>query len=257
MSAERPISEEDLQAYVDDRLEIARQAEVSAYLELHPDLRRRVETYRAQRTALRAALQPAAEEPIPGALNLHRIVEDQKRGRPAIGWRNLAAGLALLAIGATGGWSLRSAETGGVGVLAREAADSFRVYGSDHIHPVELRADDSAELAGWVTASLGRAVQIPDLAQAGYRFMGGRIVPTAHGAAAMFMYDNDHGIRLAMLVRPMVSEQDASMSEHALGDIKGYAWAEKGLGYSLVGDVAPEQIHPLADEIRRQERLKS
>ena len=145
-----------------------------------------------------------------------------------------------------------SNSSAGITALAQEAADTFRVYGKDHMHPVELRANDSAQLASWVTRALQHPVTIPDLTQSGYRFMGGRVVPTAHGAAVMFMYDDDHGTRLTMLARPMTVDREAPMSERAMGDVRGYAWADKGIGYSLVGEIPSELLHPLANEIRRQ-----
>jgi anti-sigma factor RsiW len=53
---------------------------------------------------------------------------------------------------------------------------------------------------------------MPDLAASGYRFMGGRIVATAQGPAALFMYDDDRGTRLVMLARPMAADQNQPMT---------------------------------------------
>jgi anti-sigma factor RsiW len=259
MSSERPISEDDLHAYVDHALDAERQIEVQAYLDRHPEIRARIDGYRSHRERLREALQPVADEPIPAELNLRRLVEDHGRGRRMPVWQGVAAAMVLLAIGTAGGWSLRgtmSYEPAGIATVAQEAADAFRVYGNDHVHPVELRAADRAQLASWVTQSLQHPVTIPDLEQAGYRFMGGRVVPTAHGAAAMFMYDDDHGTRLTMLVRQMTVDRDAAMAAHAIGDIRGFTWAVNGIGYGLVGDVPTEQLQPVANEIRRQARQK-
>ena len=61
-----------------------------------------------------------------------------------------------------------------------------------------------------------------------------------------------HGTRLVMLVRPMEIEKNTMMSQYANGRTTGFAWARDGIGYSLVGAAAPEVLHPLADEIRRQ-----
>lgn len=58
--------------------------------------------------------------------------------------------------------------------------------------------------------------------------MGGRIVATAHGPAALLMYD-DHGLRLVMLMRPMSREQNMPMARYAEGALNGYSWAAKGL----------------------------
>ncbi|PAY07962.1 hypothetical protein CK489_20040 [Bradyrhizobium sp. UFLA03-84] len=247
----RPISEDDLHAYVDHALEPERQAEVAAYLESHPDVARRVASFSDQRSMLRAALAPIAEEPLPPQLNLSRIIESKRR-RPA-SFRWAIAAMLMLAIGGVGGWAIRGATegpAGGLAALAQEASDSYKVYASDRTRPVELR--DSAELVQWVSNRLQQPVKLPDLTKSGYRLMGGRVVPTAHGPAAMFMYDDDHGERLVVLTRPMTSDQNAPMAAHSGGDVAGFSWADGGTGYSVVGPRGVESLRPLANEIRKQ-----
>lgn len=249
----RPISEDDLHAYVDRALEPEREAEVAAYLQDHPDVAKRVADYSDQRSWLRDALAPIAGEPLPPQLNLSRIIESgRRRSVPSFRWA--IAAMLMLAIGGLGGWVVRGAAepTGGIGALAQEASASYQVYASDRIRPVELR--DSTELAAWVSGRLRQPVKLPDLSKSGYRFMGGRVVPTAHGPAAMFMYDDDRGDRLVVLTRPMTSDQNAPMAPHASGNVGGFSWADDGMGYSLVGPGAAETLRPLADEVRKQAR---
>jgi len=250
----RPITEEDLHSFVDRTLDPRREAEVSVYLEAHPDVAERIGGYAEQRDMLRAALAPVAEEPLPPELDLARMIERRRRPGLAPRWAAVAA-VALLCLGGAGGWSLRDMvrpSLEGVAALAQEAAESYAVYAPDHVHPVEVRAADRDELVGWASRRLGYQVAVPDLAASGYRFMGGRVVATAHGPAALFMYDDDHGTRLVMLTRSMAVDQNTPMSPHAYGPVNGFAWAEKGLGYSLVGPAAPETLHPIANEVRRQ-----
>jgi anti-sigma factor RsiW len=251
----RPITEEELHGFVDGVLAPDREAEVSAYVDANPDIAARIAAYAEQRTMLRAALAPIAAEPLPPELNLARMIAQRGRPRRTSWWGAAAAAVVLLCAGGAGGWSLRGVgqpPSGGVAAIAQEAAQNFAVYGSDRIRPVELRATDRAELVDWTTQRLGRPVGVPDLAASGYRFMGGRIVATPHGPAAMFMYDDDRGTRLVMLARPMKAEQDAPMTPHADGAVNGFAWADDGLGYSLVGPTAPGALHPIANEVRRQ-----
>jgi anti-sigma factor RsiW len=251
----RPITEEDLHGYVDRVLDPARETEVSAYLAAHPDIAARIASYAQQRSMLRSALLPIAEEPLPPELDLARMTARHGRPRRTTWWNAAAAAVVLLCVGGAGGWWLRgfnTTPTEGIAAIAQEATENFAVYGSDRIRPVELRATDRAELVDWATQRLGRPVGVPDLAASGYRFMGGRIVTTAHGPAAMFMYDDDRGIRLVMLARPMQADQNAPMTPHAAGAINGFAWADNGLGYGLVGPTAPETLHPVANEVRRQ-----
>jgi len=42
------------------------------------------------------------------------------------------------------------------------------------------------------------------------------------------------------------------MTPQSHGDVGGFAWADDGLGYSLVGQAAPETLRPIANEVRKQ-----
>lgn len=257
MNSERP-TEDEFQAFVDGVLDEATHARVEDYLVGHPEEAERIADYLAQRGELRQVLQPIAEEKVPPRLDLDRILaagQAESRRPWFADWRAMAAGLVLLLAGGASGWLLHGApapESGGIAALAREAADNYAVYGADHVRPVELKADARDELVKWVSNRLQRPIAVPDLSTSGYRFMGGRLVATAHGPAALFFYDDDRGTRLAMLVRPMEVDKNAAMTEHDLDGTGGIAWSKDGLGFSLVGPAPPALLHPLADEARRQ-----
>jgi anti-sigma factor RsiW len=165
------------------------------------------------------------------------------------------AAMLLLCIGGVSGWVVRGtlqAAPGGLVALAQEATASYNVYAPDQVRTVEVRASDSAQLVQWVSDRLRRPVKVPDLANSGYRLMGGRLVATQHGPAAMFMYDDDHGSRLVVLTRPMsTADENAPMTRQSHGDVGGFAWADDGVGYSLMGHAAPESLRPIANEVRK------
>jgi anti-sigma factor RsiW len=255
MSIGHPITEDELHGYVDGVLAPERRAEIQAYLDDHPEVAQRVTGYAAQREALRSAFGPIAEEPVPPELSLSRLIEARRTSSRRLPWRSAAAAILLLALGIGGGWlgrGLSEPAQGGIAALAQEGADSYAVYATDRVRAVEIGADKQDELVRWVSNRLQRPVSVPDLTQAGYHFMGGRLVATAHGPAGLFMYDDGHGTRLSMLVRPMAIDGDTPMSEHSRGTVSGVAWADQGLGYSLVGAKPAQLLHPIADEVRRQ-----
>jgi anti-sigma factor RsiW len=251
----RPITEDDLHAHVDGVLESERQEEVAAYLESHPDVAKRIAGFAGQRELLRKALAPIADEPLPPQLNLSRIIESRQRRRLPFSWA--VAAMLMLSIGGLSGWVMRGtvqASSGGLAALAQEAAYSYQVYAPDRVQPVEMRATDSAQLVQWVSNRLHQPVKLPDLTTSGYRLMGGRLIATSHGPAAMFMYDDDRGQRLVVLTRPMTTDQNAPMAPHSQDNVAGFAWADGGMGYSLVGQAAAESLRPIANEVRRQAR---
>ena len=254
MTPGRPISEDDLHAYVDGVLDPARKGELEAYLDRSPEVAGRVASYARQRQDLRAALAPIAAEPVPPQLNLARLAERRPRGAwPQ--WQSAAAAVLLLVLGGSGGWMAHGQmhpPMAGAALMAQEAADNYQVYGADPARPVELTETDRGTLLNWVSQRLQHPIAVPDLSASGYHFMGGRLVATSHGPAGMFLYDDGKGGRLAMLVRPMTKDGDMPMTEHTMDGVDGYVWGAKGLGYSLVGDAAPNVLHPLANEVRRQ-----
>lgn len=44
----------------------------------------------------------------------------------------------------------------------------------------------------------------------------------------------------------MPTEQNAPMAPHSDGGVSGFAWADRGMGYSMVGQVAPDSLRPIA-----------
>src|SRR5260370_7678101 len=181
----RPITEDDLHAYVDRVLEPELQAEVAGYLGDHPDVAKRVDAFSDRRDQLRAAHAPIAAEPLPAELNLSRIIENRAR-RPSLARWAMAARL-LLSIGGLGGWAVRGAlqaSPGGLVALAQEAAVSYSVYAPDRVRPVEVRASGSAQLVKWVSRRLRRSFKVSARSTSGYRLVGVPPAPTPHPPAA-------------------------------------------------------------------------
>ncbi|MEK7687522.1 MAG: anti-sigma factor, partial [Pseudomonadota bacterium] len=102
------IGEDDLQAFIDDRLDASRRAAVEAHLDAHPEIRERVTAERRQRAMLRSQLAAKFAEPIPARLRIANI-RAARRGIWGSGnWtgqvRLAAAALVIFVVGAAGGW---------------------------------------------------------------------------------------------------------------------------------------------------------
>lgn len=248
----RKIDEDDLHAYVDGLLDEQRRREVQDHLDRHPQDAACVGIYREQRQLLRSALAPIADEPIPERLQIHALLA-RRADPPQWRWRMAAAVMMALGMGSFGGWQLHgawdAAPTAGVTALAGEARSSFAAY--MHDDPGET---DRSTLLRLVSDKLQRSIDIPDLGASGYRYVGGRLVSTANGTGGLFFYEREDGTRIAMMVRPMQVDKEAPMMKQTAGSVGGFTWAEKGLGYSVVGTAATDLLHPIADEVRRQLR---
>jgi len=255
----RPILEEDLHSFVDGLLDPDRRREVQDYIDRHPEAAEFASRMWAQRQALRAAFADIADEPVPSRLNLQRLIAERTHHiERAPTWRIAAAVVLALGFGGASGWMARGASgetSAGIASLSREANASYAVYAFDTVHPVEIDGAHKAELVRWVSHRLERPVPVPDLERSGFRLIGGRLVATEHGPAALFLYDGENGARLALLARPMAIQRDTPTMHPNNGPFGGYSWADKGLGYSVVGNDGAVDLHPLADEVRRQVRM--
>ena len=247
----RPITENELHAYVDGQLDPERRASVDRYLREQPEVARRVAAYGTQREELRAAFAARAAAPIPPSLDLARLIEERLTRRRAP-WR-LAASVALaLGLGGAGGWYLGSRPPTGLDALAQEAGASYAVFAADERRPMGLWAEQRNDLTRWVSNRLNRPVSPPDLSMAGYRFLGGRLIATERGPAALFMYENESGARLVVFVRPMARGNATAIEPVEAGPVDGCAWIERGVGYTVVAAEPYDRLLELSRQVRQQ-----
>lgn len=250
-----PITEADLQAYVDDRLTPERKATLAAWLVEHEAEAARVHAYRAQRDALRAQLAPVLEEPVPAMLDVRLGIKVGPRtGRLALP-TIAACALGLLLLGGTGGWALHGIDAppaGGTAALAREAIASYAIYARDPVRPVEMTADQTPALDDWLSLRIGRPVAAPDLSSAGLHLIGGRLLPTEYGPAGLYLYRDPSGDRIALYVRPMKVDSTHRMTPREDQGVRGWTWADDGLGFGVFGTAPQDLLHSTADLVRAQ-----
>jgi anti-sigma factor RsiW len=208
-----------------------------------------------QRSALRAAF-PIPQGPVPDMLDVWQL-STGRLTRRSLHWRAAAALLLTFAAGSGSGWLVHGQISGlpiaGIRALAQEAEANHIVFAADHGHAVEIRAAQSEELARWLSGRLNRSITLPDLSAAGYRFMGGRLVATEHGPAAMLMYDDDHGTRITVYTRPVAGPpEDTKTVPIRTQGAGGYAWICDGLGYAVVSSTQGKDLRDVAVSVRHQ-----
>jgi anti-sigma factor RsiW len=251
MTNGRPIGEDDLHAYVDGFLDTERRSAVERYLADHLDAAARIAGWQAGNQALREAIAWKAQEPVPVSLNVTRLVEARLARRWSAS-RTAAAAVLALMIGAGSGWMARGPGVpSGVASVGMEAMAAYRVFAADDMHPVEFSADRRPQLVSWISQRLGRPVAPPDLSEAGYQFVGGRLVATPHGPAGMFLYSGPKQNRIELFVRPMEKrDMHAPMRAVQKEDMNGYIWANDGLGFGVVAGQPMPGLHELSNQVR-------
>jgi anti-sigma factor RsiW len=254
----RSVEEDDLHARIDGQLPHERTEDVKAYLAAHPEEKARFSQYAQQRQALRAAFAAQANRPIPVRLRVAHVLEGRQRRR----YRQLmqiAAAVSLLVLGGIGGWvardltgPLRSLPPGAVArMITADAIAAHRTFSVEVRHPVEVDAGQEAHLVQWLSKRLGRQLVVPDLAAAGFRLMGGRLLPAEDGPAAQFMYENDNAGRLTLYLRAGVGGETA-FRYHEEGGIGAFYWSNEGFGYAIAGKADRGLLLRIAEIVYRQ-----
>jgi anti-sigma factor RsiW len=250
-TSDQPISEYDFHAYVDGFLDPARRTSVEGYLADHPQVAERIAGWWTVNEALRKAVTWKAEQPVPAALNVARVVNARSSQR-WVPWRMAASILVALTVGAGSGWiAHRPSPENGIASVATEASMAQQVFAADSLHPVEFGPDEQSQLVKWVSLRLGRPVAPPDLSESGYRLLGGRIIGTEHGPGCMFLYESNAGVRITLFVRPMQGiDMNAKMQPVQTANTAGFVWSHNGVGFGLVSNNPMATLHEVANRVR-------
>ena len=94
---------------------------------------------------------------------------------------------------------LPATSAGSARIITADAISAYRTFSVEVRHPVEVDAAQEPHLVQWLSKRLGRRLVVPDLTAAGFRLMGGRLLPAEETSAAQFMYQDDKGQRLRAL----------------------------------------------------------
>jgi anti-sigma factor RsiW len=252
--SEPHITESELQAYADGRLDPEPRLAVEAWLAARPEEAERIADYRRLSEALHAAYDPVAAETLP-----QRFLRAPRRG-----WRRhaFAAGwlVAGLLIGVIAGWELNElrrplpsvADVGAT--MARRAAIAHATYSPEVRHPVEVGADQEAHLVAWLSKRLGAPLRAPKLEDVGYSLVGGRLLPGENGPVAHFMYQCNQGTRVTLYVRTEASNNRETAFRYAKeGNVRVFYWVDRKLGYALSSaDISKEDLFKVANAVYRQ-----
>ena len=268
-----PVTEAELQAYVDRQLPVERQREIEAYLSLRPEEEQRVQSYLAQNRELRTLFNPVIDEPVPKRLRL--------AATPRTPWylQRMAAGIAIAVVSGVAGWGLRGGMSGepdsstlaqrspsaitmaSATGFAQRAAIAHAVYSPDQRRPVEVDADHEDQLVAWLSKRMGAPMKPPHLQALGYALDGGRLLPGGKGPVAQFMYHDSAGAKLTLYVSSEVADitsgaQGGKNQETAFrfareGNINVFYWVDGPFGYAISADADRAELARVSGEVYR------
>jgi anti-sigma factor RsiW len=257
MSNQDPIvSDEELEAFVDARLDASHRARVAACLDACPKTAEAVTAHRCINAQLRTHFDGVLEEAVPPSL-LHTASQPPRAPALHLGRVfGIAAGIAAIALfGAVAGWWWRDAA-----VLAqssrefvREAAFAHQIYAADQKHSVELSTERRDELLAWLSSHLGTNLKAPRLARVGFHLLGGRLLPASDGPAGQLMYESAAGERVSLYLRTdLANRRELEFQFASDRDLRVLFWLDGPRGYALAGEIQRGRMLRLAKVVYDQ-----
>lgn len=245
------VTEEDLHAYVDERLDTARRAEVQTWLLDHPKDAERVAAYRQQNDMMQSLFNPVLNEPVP--LQMHPQALHKNFSQP-LRYAAMVGGMVLSGLL---GWTLHGAEKSQqqqpVMAMVNRAALAHVLYTPEVLHPVEVGKEQEEQLTKWLSKRLGSNIKAPHLVGAGYELMGGRLLPGNQGPVAQFMYQDGRGLRLTLYISSkMAGKGEASFRFAQEGKIGVFYWVDEDLGYALSGELSKPDLLKVANNVYKE-----
>jgi anti-sigma factor RsiW len=268
----------DLHAYVDDCLEPNERLSFEKRMAQDPALARRAAAWRAQNSAIRAALdsegarafsisivrqqnevpskgrrsataggRPSSEQAARSSLltvaevsRFSAKVSAPGALRPSVLWR---LALAALSVGLASVWAPATTVVPTKGLGGADVA-AFRAFARPGVAPVELASSDRTEAEGWLTTRLMHPVYLPATPSA-LKLVGARIAPYP-GAAAAFVVYRSQERPVGLLVQSL--DVPVPTAPQLLAADGGYAavWTWRGEGFALVGNLDTTSLLKIA-----------
>ncbi|MGD9913568.1 MAG: anti-sigma factor [Rhizobiaceae bacterium] len=252
---QREFTDRDIHLGLDGELPDDERAGFEAWLESNPDRKAQSVRLAADRDRLRLALGAIADEPVPQQLqNLVTAPVHVRRPR----WRRLVwhavAAVVLLAAGLGAGYFAGQSGFGAdPGVqLADNAIQAHVVYAAEKRHAVEVASDDSEHLQSWLSNRTGVSLTLPDLSSEGFHLLGGRLLPTTRGPAALLLYEDAGGARVSIYVTASSAPKSWGKVESQGDGTTAIYWLDQGFGCAVVGMLPDERMSAVARDAWRQ-----
>jgi anti-sigma factor RsiW len=254
MSAAR-IRDDDLMlvnAYVDGELDAAAALAFERRMAGDTALRDACGRVAALRKALREQLAPEA---VSGSLRdkIDRISAVENAAVPkSFNWRQMAASVVAAAILGSGVTFLGLQEMTGASGIETVIAEHQRSLLA--ASPVDVASSDHHTVKPWFDLHLALSPPVPDLSEAGFALVGGRVEIMGGKPAPTLVYKlRQHLISLTAQPRP---EAGQALSDLHSAGRDGYAvliWADCNFKFYAVSDITPAELQNFVDIWRRGE----
>jgi anti-sigma factor RsiW len=262
-----PRISERLSAYLDGALSAQDCREVEALVARDPAVASELAALRRVDAALAEGFAEMLARPVP--LSLARAIEvvtpmappePHRQPGPApraglLRFRSLAAGLALIAVGAAAGAlvtrTLAPVEVAIAPGWLDQIAQYHAVYARQDRHLVEVGADEQAHLERWLSEQTGVSFRVPDLSASGLIFQGGRLVVVNGKPVAQLMYRDGAGQVVALCFlsgdAPARTEGAPVFADRREGAFDLVSWTDSAAAYVVIGPAGRADLRQIAE----------
>lgn len=245
------VSENDLNAFLDGQLDSAREAEVVAWLDEHPEAREALRDYAEHKLLIRSEADRLAAD-LPSRPSTERLAHSleaailRRRARP-VWFQRIAAAILLLVAGWSAHEFQRGAEAGRLPDLVVEAAGAHMVLAGLGDQVLDLPAGPNGEvtggeIAGWIENGFGRPVHLPHFEAAGLHLVGGSLLKSVAGPIASLVYRNEAGHRLTLCLSPRDDDGAEALSVAEVGGMAVGWWSDGDQSYALVAETPEPEL---------------
>ncbi|QIB33785.1 anti-sigma factor family protein [Ancylobacter pratisalsi] len=252
-----PVSDDDLQAYVDDELDVARRIDVEAYLSAYPAAASRVMADLRIRDELRLSLADTPRDVAQAGARL-ASTEAARRLEGALSrdrWMRALRRVAAVGLLVGAGW-LAHAEFGPLGVSRVVASDLPPAYVEDAVRAhrtAQVRAGMLSQAgAGYDPAEIraATAIVLPVLPK-DWAVEDVQVFPSAFGPSVeMSVKTQDFGTVSLFAVRPGSFDVVPATSVPR-GELNAAYWQVGEVAYALVAHAPPRELDRTAARLAR------
>lgn len=228
--------------YVDGRLDEAGCTRMEAWLDRHPARAEEIRGWRRDAQRLRAALGGLPASPGRVAMDPATI---RTRRRQRVRARMALAAMLVLTLGVGGitGWQAHRFTAPAAAAPMADALQAYRMFVTNRHLQLDVVQQQPGELQAWLDRHFHEPEPLPNLDGAGFRPIGGRLLATDDGPAAVVLYENGNGAAIAFYIRPPSSSR--GMLPHGQrreGQLAAAYWSGNGYNYALVSRDDPRDV---------------
>ncbi|MCY1371875.1 hypothetical protein D9M69_590440 [compost metagenome] len=116
-----------------------------------------------------------------------------------------------------------------------DALQAYRLIAQQGLLPADFKVGDDGDMQGWLDRYFTQANRLPDLSDAGFKPVSGRLLSTEQGPAAMVVYENQSGQKISFYVRPPGPKNFLlPRGSRSDGELQAEYWSGSGYNYAMV-----------------------